>query len=164
MDGLAHERNDGAGAVGVPVLPLGDVAPSPVAPPTLGAAGGAASARPLDVENRILRSEVGYWRAMHGKAVAREKALKEKIEQLEAKVRLRERQLFERRSERGSKGGGEASTTDTSASVPCINVNSPGGQYDNVRLELEGADMMPSTVIQMVQFAPDPLGSVNTTL
>lgn len=52
----------------------------------------------------VVRSEKGYWRRMHRKAVEREKTLKEKVTELEAKLRLRERQLFARKSERGSKG------------------------------------------------------------
>lgn len=62
------------------------------------------------MENNCLRNEVGYWRAMHAKAVEREKRLQKEIEDLRAKLRLRERQLFERRSERrrsGKSGGGQ---------------------------------------------------------
>ncbi|MFQ5893863.1 MAG: IS66 family transposase, partial [Nitrospinota bacterium] len=42
-----------------------------------------------------------YWRKMHQKAVEREAKLKEEIAVLSAKLRLRERQLFERTSEKG---------------------------------------------------------------
>ncbi len=56
------------------------------------------------IELNTLRSEVGYWRAMHRKAKEREEALRGEIEALEAKVRLRERQLFGRKSESGAKG------------------------------------------------------------
>lgn len=54
-----------------------------------------------------LRCDVAYWRAMHGKAVRREKKLREEIADIEAKLSLRERQLFGRRSERhkGPKSG-----------------------------------------------------------
>ena len=51
-------------------------------------------------ENADLRQERGYYRAMHQRACEREKELKRKIEELEAKLRLRERQLFSRKSEK----------------------------------------------------------------
>lgn len=53
---------------------------------------------------------------MHRWAVAREEALKQQVEQLEAKLRLRERQLFARRSERGSKGAEQKSGAKESSS------------------------------------------------
>jgi transposase len=43
-----------------------------------------------------------YWRAMHGRAVEREDKLKQRIAELEAKVRLREQQLFGRKTETSS--------------------------------------------------------------
>lgn len=49
-----------------------------------------------------LRNETAYWRMMHQKAVEREVKLKEEIAELWAKLRLRERQLFERKSEKGA--------------------------------------------------------------
>jgi transposase len=50
-------------------------------------------------ESNSLRCEVGYWKAMHAKAVEREKLQQKKIEELEAKLKLREHQLFGRKSE-----------------------------------------------------------------
>lgn len=47
-----------------------------------------------------LRTEVGYWRKMHEKAVLREKLLKAENKALEAKLRLREKQLFGKKSEK----------------------------------------------------------------
>jgi len=66
---------------------------------------------PVEVEILGLRREVGFWRAMHRKAVERGERFKQEIEELRAKLSLRERQLFERNSERGSKGKGERSGT-----------------------------------------------------
>jgi transposase len=57
---------------------------------------------PRQMELAVLRSEVGYWRKMHQKALEREAASKERVAELEAKLRLRERQLFGRKSEKGS--------------------------------------------------------------
>lgn len=54
-----------------------------------------------------LGREAGYWRTAHRKAVEREEKLKEEIKELRAKLKLRERQLFGRKSERGSKGKGK---------------------------------------------------------
>jgi len=56
---------------------------------------------PLRIEVASLCSESAYWRKMHQKAVEREAKLKEEIAELSAKLRLRERQLFERKSEKG---------------------------------------------------------------
>ncbi len=93
MDGNALEIGESAGCCDGPAsLPFDETASAK------------ASASPLEIENLILRNEAGYWNAMHGKAVAREKALEKRIEELEAKLRLREQQLFARRSERGGKG------------------------------------------------------------
>jgi len=58
----------------------------------------------LTEQVNILRSEVGYWKSCHAKAIEREVLLKQKVEELKAKVRLRERQLFGRKSEKGAKG------------------------------------------------------------
>jgi len=57
---------------------------------------------PLHQEISILRSEKGYWRAMHAKALEREARLKEEKAELEAKLKLREKQLFGRKSEKRS--------------------------------------------------------------
>ena len=57
-------------------------------------------------EIKDLRWESGYWRNQHRRALEREKRLKEEIQQIKAKLRLRERQLFERKSERQQKDFG----------------------------------------------------------
>jgi len=62
------------------------------------------SCETLNREINVLRSEVGYWKSLHQRAVEREAVLKRTNEELEAKLKLRERQLFERRSEKGSNG------------------------------------------------------------
>ncbi len=49
----------------------------------------------------LAHGEARYWQVMHGRSLKREAALKQKIEELEAKLRLRERQIFARKSERG---------------------------------------------------------------
>jgi len=51
-------------------------------------------------EYKSLRAEVGYWRKMHEKAISREHRLKKQVEELEAKVRLREKQLFGKKNEK----------------------------------------------------------------
>lgn len=58
---------------------------------------------PLQKEINRLRSEVAWWKAMHGKATGREEQLKNEIKELQAKLRLRERQLFGKGSEKNKK-------------------------------------------------------------
>jgi transposase len=52
-------------------------------------------------ENFDLRKEVGYWKAMHARAVQREKKLEAEVEQLRGENRALQDQLFGRRSEKG---------------------------------------------------------------
>lgn len=77
--------------------------PRQVNPIQLKPAPGCSTCEELRRENTVLRSESGYWKAMHHKALDREQVLRKKIERLKAKLSLRERQLFDRRSERRSK-------------------------------------------------------------
>lgn len=56
----------------------------------------------LDIELNALRSEVGYWKNCHQRALEREALLKRANEELQAKLKLRERQLFERHSEKST--------------------------------------------------------------
>lgn len=69
------------------------------------------------IEINRLRCDVAYWRAMHRKAVEREELLKNEIEELKAKLSLRERQLFGRKSERRKgktpDGGGQRGAKKT---------------------------------------------------
>src|SRR5436305_4740630 len=43
--------------------------------------------------------QASYWKAMHDRAAQREALLKQQVEQLRAKLRLREQQLFGRKAE-----------------------------------------------------------------
>jgi len=63
-------------------------------------AGKLCPACPLKAEWSELRRQAGFYRSMHERACQREKALERKVEELEAKVRLREQELFGRKSER----------------------------------------------------------------
>lgn len=54
------------------------------------------------VDNQTLTTERAYYQTLHRMAVQRESKLKEEIEQLKAKLRLRERQLFGRKSEKSA--------------------------------------------------------------
>jgi transposase len=47
-----------------------------------------------------LRQQAGHYRSLHERACEREKALLRRVDELEAKLRLRERELFGRKSER----------------------------------------------------------------
>src|SRR5438270_12282543 len=46
--------------------------------------------------------QASYWKAMHDRAQKREALLQEEIEQLRAQLRLREQQLFGRKTEAGA--------------------------------------------------------------
>jgi len=70
------------------------------------------------------RQQAGYWKAMHQGALARLTAAQQEIEQLRAQLRLREHQLFGRRSEQSTSrpdhnpadpGDDRAATTDAPA-------------------------------------------------
>lgn len=60
----------------------------------------------LEVKLNETHSERGYWKSMHGKALEREEKLKGEIEELKAKLKLREDQLFRRKSEKSSRTRG----------------------------------------------------------
>jgi transposase len=59
---------------------------------------------PLKRENLELRCERGYWQEQHRRAVRREERLKEQAEQLRARIKYLEKQLYGRKSEKGEKG------------------------------------------------------------
>ncbi len=103
-----------AGPVGPDLLRV----PLPTAPP-----GPACSASPLPdgpcpvcprlaVEFEPWR-QAGYWKALHQRAVQREALLQQEIEQLRAQLRLREQQLFGRKTETRA-----ATTTTTTTTTP----------------------------------------------
>jgi hypothetical protein len=54
---------------------------------------------PLRRENNMLRTERGYWRSQDDRVKAREEQLLADIKEAEAKLKLREDQLFGRKSE-----------------------------------------------------------------
>lgn len=56
-----------------------------------------------------LRQQTGYWKSRHQKAKEREEGLEQEIEQLKARVQELERQLFGRKSEKGSSRHGSDS-------------------------------------------------------
>ena len=59
---------------------------------------------PFLIEYRKAVCERSFWQKMHQKAVEREVKLKETIAELEAKVRLREKQLFGKKTEKSNHG------------------------------------------------------------
>jgi transposase len=59
--------------------------------------------------------QAGYWKAMHDRAVQREALLKQEIEQLRAQLRLREQQLFGRKTEAGATAALLPPATDPAA-------------------------------------------------
>jgi len=69
---------------------------------------------------------MAYWPEMHRRAKGREDKLQEEIAQLQAKLRLRERQLFARKSEKGQSL--TESTTPEQAANPRPRGQQPGSQ------------------------------------
>jgi transposase len=59
--------------------------------------------------------QAGYWKALHQRAVRREALLQQEIEQLHAQLRLREQQLFGRKTEASA-----TTTTTTTAPTPTL--------------------------------------------
>ena len=74
------------------------------------------TACPLRGEIFEARHQAGYWRELHQRARQREAKLREENEQLRAKNKELERQLFGRRSEKGR--GGSPETTGASTKRP----------------------------------------------
>jgi len=79
---------------------------------------------PLNREISKLKIEKAYWRAMHAKAIGRENKLKEEKAELEAKLKLREQQLFGHNSEKKS----DKSKTDKHDSKKKKRGQQPGSQ------------------------------------
>jgi transposase len=59
--------------------------------------------------------QAGYWKALHDRAVQREALLKQEIEQLRAQLRLREQQLFGRKTEAATAPGSPPPPTSPTA-------------------------------------------------
>lgn len=69
---------------------------------------------PLLAENAEAARQATYGRVMHGRAVEREDKLKQRVAELEAKVRRREQQLFGRKTE-----------TSSAATIPQASAQTP---------------------------------------
>ncbi len=67
---------------------------------------------------RILQAEKAYWQSMHQRSKCREEQLKEKVKELEAKIKLREQQLFGRKSEQGHRREDAVGQADKPTSPP----------------------------------------------
>jgi transposase len=70
--------------------------------PAVSAADGPCPVCPWLEEKLKASRETAYWRAMHRRATEREAQLKQRVAELEAKLRLREQQLFGRKTETSS--------------------------------------------------------------
>jgi transposase len=91
--------------------PLGATPPSPLGP---------CPVCPLLEKQLQASREAAYWRVMHRRAVERETQLKQRLAELEAKLRLREQQLFGRKTETSSvtQTPPSSATTDSVAKRP----------------------------------------------
>lgn len=89
-------------------------------------------------EIKKLRTETGYWRSRHRDALKREAKLKERIAELEAKLSLRERQLFGRKSEKGKQSQSGQSKTGQDKKPRGQQKGSKGhGRRDNSHLPIK---------------------------
>ena len=73
---------------------------------------------PFLTEKLEAAREAAYWRAMHRRSSAREAKLKQRIGELEAKLRLREQQLFGRSSETSSSTPAQRTPANSAAPRP----------------------------------------------
>jgi transposase len=95
--------------------------PSPgtaaVADPASPPASGPCPVCPFLEEQLRHAREAAYWRAMHRRAVEREGQLKQRLAELEAKLRLREQQLFGRKTETSSSSPPSPTAAPTTPAV-----------------------------------------------
>ena len=76
-------------------------------------AAGSCPVCPFLEEKLKATQEAAYWRAMHRRATEREAQLKQRVAELEAKLRLREQQLFGRKTETASSAQAPATGSPT---------------------------------------------------
>src|SRR5437660_2902067 len=105
-------------ALASPVAPDTGRVPLLAAPPTLACSAPPLPGGPCPVCPHLAQAfepwrQAGYWKAMHDRAVQREALLQQEIEQLRAQLRLREQQLFGRKTEAGA-----ATTPPTTPAAP----------------------------------------------
>src|SRR5262245_32586416 len=96
-----------ATALTAPVGPDPAAVPWPVTPPLPACSAPPLPQGPCPVCPRLAAEfepwrQAGYWKAMHDRARQREAALQQRVAELEAQLRLREHQLFGRKSEAGA--------------------------------------------------------------
>lgn len=72
----------------------------------------------LEKEYLQLKSEAGYWQAMHKKAVLRETKLKQTVKEQEGKIRDLRSRLFGKKSEKGSSNKNEGQVEPSSPKRP----------------------------------------------
>ncbi len=72
----------------------------------------------LEKDYLELKSEVGYWKAMHAKAVEREQPLKDKIKVLEGQIRDLKQRVFSKQNEKTGTKKGEGKSTSSNPKRP----------------------------------------------
>src|SRR5438132_14273063 len=72
---------------------------------------------PLLAEKAEASRQAAFWRVMHRRAVEREDQLKQRVAELEAKLRLREQQLFGRKTETSSAATVSQASAQTTVST-----------------------------------------------
>lgn len=119
-------------------------APAALAPPVLGA--GPCPVCPLLAEKNEAVRQATYWRVMHGRAVEREGQLKQRLAELEAKLRLREQQLFGRKSEAASAATAPATPASRATPRPRGQQRGQPGHgrrdYSQLPVQVENVDLV----------------------
>jgi transposase len=93
------------------------------------------------------QSEKAYWRELHQRAKEREARLQDNIAQLQAKLRLREQQLFGRKSEKGQNLPDGAIPKPAATTSPKPRGQQPGSpghgrrNYDHLPAQVEVCDL-----------------------
>ena len=54
-------------------------------------------------ENKILKTDIGYWKSCHKRALEREKALKKELQDRNARIKYLSRQLYKKNTEKSKK-------------------------------------------------------------
>jgi len=99
-------------------------------------------------ENLILRNGKGYWQKQHERSKEREEELKKENEQLKARIRYLEHQLYSRKTEKNSNSekdkGNKKNTSSTNKNPKGQQANNPGPKrrsYEHLPVREQETDL-----------------------
>lgn len=104
----------------------------------------------LEKDYLELKSEVGYWKAMHAKAVEREQSLKDKIKVLEGQIRDLKQRVFSKQNEKTGTKKGEGKSTSSNPKRP--RGQQPGSEGHGLTERPDLAETQ-----ETVEFTEDPV-------